>query len=78
MQLTSERNPNTPRTAGVDEYIQEEHLLRNMYLSDGGQFVKKMFLYYSNFHHLSFFKVGIAPGDKYGRLTLNNVSQTLL
>jgi hypothetical protein len=63
MQLASEINPNTASTAGVDEHIQEQYLLRNMYLSDGGQIVKKMFLYYSNFHHLSFFKVGIAPGD---------------
>lgn len=37
-----------------------------------------MFLYYVNFHHLSFFKVGIAPGDKYASLTSNNVSKTLL
>jgi len=75
MQLASEINPNT---VGGDEHIQEQYLLGNMYFSHGGQFVKKMFLYYSNFQHLSFFKVGIAAGDKCARLTSNNVSQSLL
>jgi len=75
MQLANEINPNTASTVGVDEHILEQYLLGNMYLSDGGQFVGGgMFLYYINFHHLSFFKVGIAPGDKYASLTSNNVS----
>ena len=35
MSLVSERNPNTASTAGVDKYIQEQYLLRNLYLLDG-------------------------------------------
>jgi hypothetical protein len=63
---------------GVDETHSGEVLAEKHVFVRWWPVCEKKFLYYRNFHDLSFFKVGIAPGDKYARLTSSNVSQTLL